>query len=389
MIPISYNIRSLAVRKATTLATALGIALVVFVLSSAMMLSQGISETLGQAGRPDNAIVLRKGSDAELSSSIEEPTVGLILAAPGVKRDPSGAPLGVGEVAVVITLDKVGTEGGVSNVQVRGVPDQVFKLRPEVQITEGRPARPGTDEVIIGRRIVGRFQGMELGRSFELRKNRPVQVVGVFSANGSAYESEVWGDLNTVRSCFGREGLVSSVRVRLTGPGQFEAFEAAVESDKNLGLEAQRETTYFHNASEGSSDFVRGLGNVIAFFFSIGAMIGAMITMYASIASRQREIGTLRALGFGRLTILGSFLLEAILLAVLGGVLGAAASLLMALVKFSMVNFATFSEIVFSFRPTARILLTALIFAGVMGLLGGLFPAVRAARMSPLRAIRG
>lgn len=388
MIPLSYNVRSLKVRKATTLATALGIALVVAVMASALMLEEGIKETMGQAGRPDNAIVLRKGSDSELVSSIEEPSVGLILAAPGVKRGQDGAPLGAGEVAVVITLDKVGAEG-VSNVQVRGVPDQVFKLRPEVQLVEGRPPRPGTDEVIIGKQIRGRFQGLELDRSFELRKNRPVQIVGVFTSGGSAYESEVWADLNTVRSCFGREGLVSSVRVHLESADRFEAFEAAVESDKNLGLEAQRETDYYRNASENTADFIKGIARVIVFFFSIGAMIGAMITMYSSIVSRQREIGTLRALGFSRTAILASFLLEAVLLALFGGVIGMVASLGMTAVRPSMVNFATWSEVVFSFHPTPRILLTALAFAGIMGLFGGLFPALRAARMSPLRAIRG
>lgn len=388
MIPLSYNVRSLKVRKATTLATALGIALVVAVMASALMLEEGIKETMGQAGRSDNAIVLRKGSDSELVSSIEEPSVGLILAAAGVKRGQDGAPLGAGEVAVVITMDKVGAEG-VSNVQVRGVPDQVFKLRPEVQLIEGRPPRPGTDEVIIGKQIRGRFRGLELNRSFELRKNRPVQIVGVFTSAGSAYESEVWADLNTVRSCFGREGLVSSVRVHLEGADRFAAFEAAVESDKNLGLEAQRETDYYRNASENTADFIKGIARVIVFFFSIGAMIGAMITMYSSIVSRQREIGTLRALGFSRTAILTSFLLEAILLALFGGIIGMIASLGMTAVRPSMVNFATWSEVVFSFHPTPKILLTALAFAGIMGLLGGLFPALRAARMSPLRAIRG
>lgn len=388
MIPLSYNIRSLKVRKATTLATALGIALVVAVMASALMLEEGIKETMGQAGRADNAIVLRKGSDSELVSSIEEPSVGLIFAAPGVKRGQDGAPLGAGEVAVVITMDKVGGEG-VSNVQVRGVPDQVFKLRPEVQLVEGRTPRPGTDEVIIGKQIRGRFQGLELNRSFELRKNRPVQIVGVFASGGSAYESEVWADLNTVRSCFGREGLVSSVRVHLESADRFAAFEAAVESDKNLGLEAQRETDYYRNASENTADFIKGIARVIVFFFSIGAMIGAMITMYSSIVSRQREIGTLRALGFSRGAILGSFLIEAVLLALFGGVIGMIASLGMTAVHPSMVNFATWSEVVFSFHPTPRILITALAFAGIMGLFGGLFPAIRAARMSPLRAIRG
>ncbi|MCS6915737.1 MAG: ABC transporter permease [Myxococcales bacterium] len=389
MIPVAYNLRSLAVRRTTTLATAFGVALVVFVLASARMLSEGIRRTLGQGGRADTAIVLRKGSDAELASSIEEPMVGLVLAAPGVARDSRGGGLGVGEVVVVITMEKAGMPGQVSNVLVRGVPDHVMQLRPEVRIVAGRPARPGTDEVIIGQRIAGRFVGLELGRSFELRKNRPVVVVGVFAAEGSSFESEIWGDLNTVRNSFGREGIVSSVRVRLESPAKFDAFAAAVAQDKQLGLEAMRETDFLRKASEGTAEFVGILGMLIALFFSIGAMIGAMITMYASIASRQREIGTLRALGFSRLSILASFLLEAVLLALLGGLVGAGMSLLMGFVRFSMINFATWSEVVFSFSPTVEIIGSALAFAAGMGVLGGLLPAVRAARLSPLQAIRG
>ncbi len=257
-----------------------------------------------------------------------------------------------------------------------------------MRIVEGRRAQPGTDEVIIGQRLRGRFKGLELGQSFELRKNRPAHVVGVFTHEGSAHESEIWADLDTVRSAYGRPGLYSAVRVQLSSPRQFEAFEAVVEQDKQLGLDAFREDRYYEKQSEGTSMFVTGLGTVIAVIFAIGAMIGAMITMYASIASRGREIGTLRALGFSRRSILGSFLLEAIVLALLGSALGTLASLLLGTVKFSMMNFASWSEIVFSFTPTAGILLTALIFAGFMGLCGGFFPALQAARISPVRAMR-
>lgn len=388
MIPIVYNLRSLKVRRTTTLATALGVALVVFVLSSSMMLSHGITRTLGKAGRADTAVVMRKGSDAELSSSIEEPTVGLVLAAPGVRRDERGVPIGAGEVVVVITVDKLGTDG-VSNVQVRGVSEASLRLRPELRVVAGRPAQPGTDEVIVGKRVEGRFKGLALGQSFELRKNRPVKVVGVFEADGSAFESEVFADLNTVRSAFGREGVVSSVRVRLTAPSKFDTFSTAVEQDKNLLLMAQREPEFYRKMSENTADFAGILGAVIAVFFSMGAMIGAMITMYASVASRAREIGTLRALGFSRASVLFSFLLEAVLLALLGGGIGLLASLGMSFVKLSMMNFSTWSEVVFSFTPTPEILLKALLFAGVMGLLGGLLPAVRAAKLSPLNAMRG
>jgi putative ABC transport system permease protein len=388
MIPIRYNVRSLAVRKATTLATALGIALVVFVLASSLMLSAGIRKTLGSSGKADNAIVLRMGSDAELGSVVEESSVPLILAAPGVKMDEQGKPLGTSEVVVVAAMPKLGADG-VTNVTIRGVPDNSARFRPEVQIVAGRAPKPGADEVMIGGRIRGRIEGLDLGQTFELKKNRPVTVVGVFEAGGSSYESEVWGDSELIRQAYHREGIYSSVRVVLESPTKFDAFRAGVENDKRLGLQAVRETTFYEKQSEGVASFVGILGTIVSIFFAAGAMIGAMITMYGAVASRQREIGTLRALGFSRSSVLSSFLFEAVLLAVVGGAVGAAASLLMGFVHFSMVNMSSWSEMVFSFDPTPRVLTTALVFACGMGLFGGLLPAVRAARTSPLKAIRG
>ena len=258
-----------------------------------------------------------------------------------------------------------------------------------MRIVEGRPARPGSDEVLVGKRIKGRFKGVDLGQSFDLRKNRPAQVVGVFEAGGSSYESEIWVDLDALRAAYAREGGVSSVRVRLASAASFDTFKAAMEGDKAYGYLTLRESDYFEKQSEGTSLFINAMGTLVSVFFAIGAMIGAMITMYAAVANRQREIGTLRALGFSRTSILVSFLLESVLLALLGGAVGAGASLAMGLVKFSMMNFASWSEIVFAFEPTPRIILTAMAFAGTMGLLGGFFPAVRAARVSPIMAMRG
>ena len=389
MIPVSYNVRSLWVRKTTTVATALGVALVVFVLAAALMLSAGIRKTMSSSGKPTNALVLRRGSDTELASGIETKLVNLVLNAPGTKRDASGQPAGVGELVVVITLEKLGTEGQVSNVQVRGVPDNVLAVRPEVRIVEGRPARPGTDEVIVGKGVRGRFQGADRGGQFELKKNRPATVVGVFEAGGSSFESEVWADVDTVRTSFGRPGLVSSVTVQLAGSTKFEAFKAAIESDRQILLEAIRESSYYEKQSEGTSLFVAALGVVIALFFSVGAMIGASITMYAAVAQRQREIGTLQALGFSRMSILLSFLLESFVLTLGGGAVGVVAALGMSQAKFSMMNFATWQEVTFSFDPQLSILLTALAAGGIMGVLGGFFPAVRAARTSPIDAMRG
>src|SRR6202142_2820050 len=387
MVPFRYNVRSLAVRKATTVATAAGIALVVFVLASSLMLAAGIKKTLGTAGKAENAIVLRMGSDAELGSVVEESSVPLILAAPGVARDGRGQPLGSGEIVVVGAMEKLGTTG-LTNVSVRGIPDDVMRFRPETRIVAGRPARPGSDEVIVGARIRGRIKGLDIGQTFELKKNRPATVVGVFEADGSSYESEVWVDREVLRQAYHREGIVSSVRVRLESPTKFDAFRAGVENDKRLGLQALRETAFYEKQSEGVSIFIGALGTIVSVFFAVGAMIGAMITMYAAVANRQREIGMLGAVGFSRTSILGSFVFESVLLATLGGALGAVAALGMGLVRFSMVNFASWSEIVFSFEPTASVMATALVSAGAMGLLGGLFPAVRAARTSPLKAMR-
>jgi putative ABC transport system permease protein len=388
VIPIRYNIRSLAVRKATTLATALGIALVVFVLASSLMLTAGIRRTMKASGGPNTAIVLRMGSDAELGSTVEESSVPLILAAPGVKVDEQGRPMGTAELVVVAAMPKLGA-GGVTNVTIRGIQENALRFRPDVHIVAGRPAKPGADEVILGSAIRGRIEGLELDQTFELKKNRPVRVVGIFEAGGSSYESEVWVDSELVRQAFHRDGIYSSVRVILDSPTKFDAFRAGIENDKRLGLQAQRETVFYEKQSEGVAKFVGVLGKIVSIFFAAGAMIGAMITMYGAVASRQREIGTLRALGFSRRSVLSSFLIEAILLSVAGGAVGTAASMLMGFVHFSMVNMSSWSEVVFSFDPTPEVLTTAIVFACGMGLVGGLLPAVRAARTSPLQAIRG
>ena len=263
MIPVKYNVRSLAVRKATTVATATGIALVVFVLASALMLSAGIKKTLGSSGKPENAIVLRMGSESEIGSVVDESSVPLVLAAPGVKNDERGQPLGAAEVVVVAAMEKVGADG-VTNLTIRGVQDNVMAFRPEVHIVEGRPPRPGTDEAIVGARIRGRIKGIELGQSFDIKKNRPVSVVGVFESGGSAYESEVWVDRELLRQAYGRQGIVSTVRVRLESPSKFDAFRAGIENEKRLGLQAVREPAYFERLSEGTAAYIVIIAPIMA-----------------------------------------------------------------------------------------------------------------------------
>ena len=386
MIPVKYNVRNLIVRKTTTIAAAFGLALVVFVFAAAQMLGNGIKKTLGRSATPESAIVMRKGSSSEMESGIDEVQVNLVLA----QAQQIGAakkPPGVGEVLVVILMDKIGTTG-ISNVTVRGVPENVFDFRNTAKIVEGRAAKPGSDEVVVGSGIRGRFKGLDIGQSFDLKKNRPVKVVGVFSDDGSSFDSEVWGDIRTVQSATGRDAYVSSIRVRLDSASKFDGFKALVEGDRQLGLSVQRESDYYAKQSEMTADFLTIMGTMIAVLFSFGAMIGATITMNAQVANRTREIGTLRALGFSRRSILTSFLLESIVLALIGGGVGALASLGLKFVKITMLNGGTWSEIVFGFEPTPEILIRAIVLAGVMGVVGGFLPAIRAARVSPIEAMR-
>jgi putative ABC transport system permease protein len=388
MIPVSYNVRSLLVRRATTLAAVVGIALVVFVLSASLMLGAGVEKTLGISGKEDHAIVLRKGSDGELASAVEVNNIALIGAAPGVKKGSDGQPMLVNEIMVVAAMNQAGQTNSISNVAIRGVPESVWKFRSDAKIVQGRAPKAGTDEAAVGKSILGRYAGVELGQTVELKKNRSVNIVGVFETGGSSFESEIWVDVDTLSQAFGRSGSVSSVRVQLESPSAFDAFESHVESDKRLGLEAFREPDYYEKQSEGTTQVTSAMGSVISFFFAIGAIIGAMITMYASVSHRQKEVGTLRALGFKRRTILGSFLLESTMVAVVGGVIGAVAAVALSAVKFTMLNQANWSEMVFTFTATPETLLTALVISAVMGLIGGFLPALRAARLSPVKAMR-
>ena len=387
MIPLRYNLRSLTVRKTSNLLTVFGVALVVFVLAASLMLSSGIRRTLAVSGRDDIAVVLRKGAESELSSAIDDPLVGLVSSQVGVKSI-DGQPAAIGESVVVVAVKKTGVDG-FTNVQIRGTTPKANAIRPSLKVIEGRAPRPGSTEVMIGRSLVGRFGGMRVGQSIELKKNLLVPVVGVFSANGSSYESEVWIDHDTLRAAFGRQGTVSSVRALLESRQQLDSVRASIEQDKRLGLEVVSERKYYERLSEGTSIFITAMGTVIAIFFSLGAMIGAMITMYGAVAHRQREIGTLRALGFRRTSILMAFLIESMALSLLGGAVGCVAAIAMKSVEISMMNFSSWSEVVFRFDPNPSIIVTALVFALAMGTLGGFLPALRAARVPTVTAMRG
>jgi putative ABC transport system permease protein len=383
MVPFQYNMRSLLVRRVTTFATAFGITLVVFVFAATLMLGEGVDRALATAGRPDNVIILRKGSDAELSSAITNEYLGLFRG-PAQVSQTAGV---IGEIVVVITAEHA-DGSGVSNVLIRGTPADGIAFRPELKIVSGRAPKPGTNEVIVGKAISRRFKGIGPDDSFEMRRNRPLQVVGEFTSEGSSYESEVWGDLDFIRNSLGRQAVVSSVRVRLNNPSDFDAYRQAIETDKRFSMKVMREHDYYNRQSQATSSFLKGMGFTIAILFAVAAMIGAAITMNGAVANRSREIGTLRALGFSRGAILWSFLLEAIAIAVVGGAIGSILVLLLSLVSFPVMNFQTFSEIVISFRATPAVFARALIFSGVMGVVGGLFPAIRASRISPIEAMR-
>lgn len=384
MIPLAYNLRNLAVRKTTTAAAAGGLGLVVFVFASVMMLAKGLEAACSRASDPNTVILLRRGANGEMDSWIDEENVPVIAATPGIARAGNGQPVVAAELVVLILLGD--GSGGLSNVTLRGVPDDVRILRPTVHMIQGRPARPGTDEAVIGKGLLAK--GLNVGGTIEMRPNHPLSIVGVFEDQGSAFESEVWGDPSVIRATYGREGIVSSVRVRVASTQAFDAFKETVERNQQLNVNAMRDSEFFANASRGSTVFVSALGFLMAAFVSIGAIIGAMITMHSTVARRQREIGTLRALGFSRTQILLSFLAESVVLALIGGILGTAASTLMLLKRITVINFGTWSDVTFNTQLTPGIVVGAMTVAGVMGVIGGFIPAIRAARVTPIEAMR-
>jgi putative ABC transport system permease protein len=384
---LKYALRSLWARRTTSLATAGGIALLVFVLSAAGMLSNGIRETLRSAGEPDRAIVMEHDRWAEQGSRLPQSVVGKVAAAPGVKRNGQGQPLVTGET---VTHLMIGDASGarLSTLQIRGVDANVLELRPSVHLVSGRAIHPNTAEALVGRGIVGRQPGLVLGGSFELAPGRLAQVVGVFENGGSVLESEVWVDLHTARVALALEGNVNSITATLASPDHFDAFAAALTQDKQDGLAAARETAYYDKISSGMADVIMALGFAEAFIFSLGAICATMLVFYGAVAQRRREVGVLRALGFGRLTILSAFLAESIALSLAGGAVGTALALLTPWLDFHTVNFTTGQDVAFRFQPSVKALLTSIAVAAAVGTLGGVLPAIRAARMHPVLAMR-
>jgi putative ABC transport system permease protein len=385
-IPFKYTIRNFKSRRLTTAITVSGIALVVFVFAAVLMLAHGIQKTLVATGMPDNVIIARKSANGEISSILLRDDCSTVLTLPHIAKLPDGRPLASNETVVVINLHK--KTGGLSNASVRGVSQEAFALRPQIHITDGRIFNPGAREVVVGSSVAKNFLNVEIGNTVIFGGNTWT-IVGRFEAGGSGFDSEIWGDNNQLQDAFNRPGGYSTMTVKLDQPDAFSAFKAAFEREPRLEqFEPKIEQRYFEEQSESMALFIRILGIFITIVFSFGATIGAMITMYAAVANRTVDIGTLRALGFQRRSVLSAFLIESLSISLIGGVIGLLFASSLQFFSISMLNFGSFAELEFSFALSPSIIGWSLFFSLLMGFLGGFLPAVRAARLNIVNALR-
>jgi ABC-type antimicrobial peptide transport system permease subunit len=384
-LPLPYIARNLWVRRLTTVLTAGGMALVVFVFAAVLMLDAGLRKTLVATGSPDNVLAIRKGAQSEVQSGVARDQAALVESMPQIARGADGEPLVSREVVVLNSLIKV-TTGARSNVPVRGMSEMGLRLRPQVQLVQGRLFRAGSTEIVVGASVAREFAGVALGQTLRFAQ-REWTVVGVFDAGSTAFSSEIWGDAEQMLQAF-RRNAYSSVIAKLNDPAALASLEAQIAVDPRLTIEVKPEQKFYEDQSRALSQFISIIGNALSVIFSLGAIIGAAITMYASVATRTGEIGTLRALGFRRREILAAFLLEALLLAVVGGIAGLFAATFLQVITISTTNFTSFSELAFSFALTPGVIVSSLVFAVLMGLIGGVLPAVKAARMKIVDALR-
>lgn len=385
-IPLRYTLRNFRNRRLTTAITVLGIALVVFVFAAVLMMAYGIQKTLVATGSDENVIVARKSSQGEISSIIDGDTRNVILSLPQIAKSPDGKPIASGEPVVIINLAKVG--GGLSNVTVRGVSPMAFQLRAQVKLIEGRTFNEGAREIIVGSSIARRFQGASIGDKVRFAGD-DWTIVGRFDAGGSGFDSEMWGDATQLLLAFNRGNSVSTLTLRLESPEQFENFKRAFESERRLQqFEPERERRFFEKQSETMALFIYILGIFVTVIFSAGATIGAMITMYAAVANRTVEVGTLRALGFRRRSVMAAFLAESLALSLFGGSAGLVLASVLQFFRISTLNVGSFSELEFSFALSPSIIGWSLFFSLMMGLIGGFLPAARAARLNIVNALR-
>ncbi len=381
-----FNLRSLPERKAAAFTAATGIAGVVGVFVGVLAIAAGFQRTLTSAGAPDVAIILRSGADSEMTSNLDREAIRAIRDAPGIARN-AGGPLTSAELFVIINLPKRST-GTDANVPMRGVEQGAFDVRDNIVMVSGRRFVTGRNEVIVGAGAARAFSGLELGSQLKIGQN-VWDVVGIFTANGGVAESEIWADTGVLQPAYNRVGMVQSLLVKLSSAGAFQEFKDALTSNPQLKVKVARQSEFYAEQSTVVTEFITTLGVFIASLMAIGAMFGALNTMYSAVAARTREIATLRALGFGAGPVVFSVLVESVLLALLGGALGAAAAyLLFDGYRASTINWQTFSQVTFAFRVTPELLVKALSFATLIGLCGGLFPAIRAARQAIVTGLR-
>jgi putative ABC transport system permease protein len=385
-IPIVYNIRSVRARWTSAIVAVAGIAGTVGVFVAMLSLANGFRATLVSSGSPDNALIVRGGATSEMTSGVGLDSVKIIQDAPGIARGPNG-PLVTAEAVLMapIPLRSTGTD---ANVEVRGVSPNVLEIRKQVKIVEGRMFSPGLAEVIVGKNANTTYSGLTLGNTINLGTMQ-WKVVGIFDAGGSSFDSEVWGDPHLLTAAYNRpDTFFQSVTVHLTSPDSLKTLQDSLTADPRLNVDVTREIDYYAKQSTRMTALIKTLGGFVAFVMAIGAVFGALNTMYSAVADRGREIATMRALGFGGPSVVFSFLLEALLISFVGGLLGCVAVLRLNGMTTSTINFQTFSNLAFAFKITPGLLAEGIIFALVMGVLGGFFPAVRAAGLPVATALR-
>jgi ABC-type antimicrobial peptide transport system permease subunit len=385
-IPFAYNLRSVMNRPVSTAATALGIGLTVAIYVGALALAAGFQASLVTTGSPDNALVLRKGADSEISSGITLDQVGILKALPDVAVGPDGRPRASAEMVIVVNKDRLGQKGS-SNVMLRGVDPAAPDLRGGITLVAGRMFTPGTDEVIVARRIAGRFANCNVGDRLRFEQ-RDFTVVGQFTAKGSAFESEIWGDANVLMPALHRTGYFQTLVFRMRNAAQFDQVKKQLEADPRLQVQVLRERQFYAQQSEMFTTLITTIGLFITIIMAVGAVFGAANTMYAAIGARTREIAMLLVLGFRPGAVMASFIAESVIIAVIGGLVGCLLALPMNGITTGTTNFQSFSEMAFQFRITPLILAQGVLFAAVLGIVGGFFPALKASRQSLSRSLR-